>query len=147
MVSKTAIDASRREAQERLAPACQEIRARLGVQPFQVLETDGTGSAFAHWKLNLQGYHRAATHGFVASTDRLLESAYEMGRLDVASRVRIAHAEPRRASVFPAGLSILTAILELLAAPDCKITCQGLRHGMILKMLQEGPTTRLGRQN
>lgn len=135
-----AVDAARQEAAEKLAGACAEIRQRLGTQPFQVLETDGTGSAFAHWQLGLQGYHRAATHGFVATTAHLRSAAYELGALAAEERFRVTHAELRRSSVFPAGLSILTVILEALGAADCQVTCQGLRHGMILKMLQEGAT-------
>jgi exopolyphosphatase/guanosine-5'-triphosphate,3'-diphosphate pyrophosphatase len=135
------IEAARLSVRQQLGPVCAEISRRLAGQPFQVLGTDGTASAFAHWMLDLQTYNRPATHGFIAARQRLHDAAAEIGALDTETRIRITHAETRRASVFPAGLIILSEILAMLDAANCKVTAHGLRHGMILKMLAEGETT------
>lgn len=140
-VGNDRIEAARRQVRQQLGPVCAEISRLLAGRSFLVLGTDGTASAFAHWMLDLKTYNRPATHGFIAARQRLHDAAAEIGAIDTETRVRITHAESRRASVFPAGLIILSEILAMLEAPDCKVTAHGLRHGMILKMLAEGETT------
>ncbi len=99
----------------------------------------GTATTLGRLECRLDTWDRKQVHGLEMQREQLLEWTNTMLALPCSDRISIHHIHPARADVFPAGLLMLSEMLDHLGHNSFIISANGLRVGVALKMLEEAP--------
>ena len=77
-------------------------------------------------------YDRERVHGAVVTRDELEKVSRDMCALTLEARMRVPGLQPQRASVFPSGLVILFAVMDMLGARSFRASEADLLLGIVL---------------
>jgi exopolyphosphatase/guanosine-5'-triphosphate,3'-diphosphate pyrophosphatase len=96
----------------------------------------GTITSLASILLEQADYSREKVHGYKVKLESLTETLARLSKLPLFKRMSVAGLAPERADVFPAGLSIATALAEHFSWKEFSCMDSGVRIGLIYEMLR-----------
>lgn len=95
----------------------------------------GTVTTMAAVELGLSRYDRDRVHGTRLSAAQVEDLVALFARKTIAQRAGLAGMEPARADVILAGAVLVQALLAALAAPEVVVSDRGLRHGLLIDLV------------
>jgi exopolyphosphatase/guanosine-5'-triphosphate,3'-diphosphate pyrophosphatase len=104
----------------------------------RVIGSGGTFATAAAMTLRRRGSPaEAPVQGTEVSREELEELLQALGGMSPEQRRRVPGLRPERADIIVAGLTVATALLELLGASSVGINQYGIREGLLLEMVEQ----------
>lgn len=122
----------------RIVPAAAEVlRTRApDAPPHHVVASGGTAASLARVLLRLPQFNREKIHGLRVTLQEIETLAARLLPMTCEQRRREPGMPFDRAAVLPTGLLILQETLRALGARELTVSCRGLRHGLLLRLLE-----------
>ena len=109
------------------------LRASLRACPIdELMAVAGTPTSVVAVRDRLVPYDRERVHGAVVTRDELEKVSRDMCALTLEARMRVPGLQPQRASVFPSGLVILSAVMDMLGVRSFRASEADLLLGIVL---------------
>ena len=105
--------------------------------PF-VIGLGGGVAAIASVKLKLPSFVPKTLDGTFLARNDIMEQAQLYASLTLNERTNIAGLSSKRADIILASACIVQCVLEALDADSFQVSINGLRHGLLVEMFQEG---------
>ena len=101
-----------------------------------VIVTGGTATTLAAYAQEMTDYDRSRVHGFDASERYVAEVVQELAGMTSAQRGELPGIPEGRAAVWPAGLIILSEMLQCFGQKRFRVSTRGLRFGLVRRLLR-----------
>ena len=121
------------------------IRAKLAGGSVQMLGTSGTVTTLSGIRQQLPRYDRSLVDGSSLELAEIRAVCAELRELDWRGRAAQPCIGTERADLVLAGCAILEGILEAWPVPRLRVADRGLREGILLGLMRNGPHTPIGR--
>ncbi len=128
------VQALRRHVNTLAKPVISKIKTLAANKTIQLLASAGTATTFAAFDQQLHAYDRNRVHGYQANASRLSSNIERLTTMTAEQRAELPGITTGRAPVFPAGLIILSEVIQMLDTQKFSVTTRALRYGIILKM-------------
>jgi len=114
--------------------AARELPAGVGAGRDCVL-VGGAAVNMACLDQDLPSFDVRLAEGREVRGDEVARWSEELAAMDLMSRLELP-IEPGRAEILPAGLACFAAVMSQVQADSGRVTTRGLRHGLLLELLQ-----------
>lgn len=124
----------------------RELKKQIGKPPFvpdMLFGTGGTFTALAAIIMAQQGQAGQPMWGFRVTRAQIRHLVADLAQMTIERRCKVPGLSPNRADIIVAGLAVIERIMRYLRVNVVQVHTRGVRDGLLLTMVQQGPPTSL----
>lgn len=122
------------------------LKKHIGKPPFvpdMLFGTGGTFTALAAIVMAQQGQAGQPMWGFRVTRAQIRHLVADLAQMTIERRGKMAGLNPNRADIIVAGLVVIERIMRHLRVNVVQVHTRGVRDGLLLTMVQQGPPVRV----
>ncbi len=120
------------------------LKKQVGKPPFvpdMLFGTGGTFTALAAMIMARQGQAGQPMWGFRVTRAAIRHLVADLAQMPLERRSKVTGLNPNRADIIVAGLAVVERIMRHLRVNVVQVHTRGVRDGLLLTMIQQGPAT------
>jgi exopolyphosphatase/guanosine-5'-triphosphate,3'-diphosphate pyrophosphatase len=120
------------------------LKKQIGKPPFEpdmLFGTGGTFTALAAMIMARQGQAGQPMWGFRVTRAAIRHLVADLAQMPLERRSKVTGLNPNRADIIVAGLAVVERIMRHLHVNVVQVHTRGVRDGLLLTMIQQGPPT------
>jgi exopolyphosphatase/guanosine-5'-triphosphate,3'-diphosphate pyrophosphatase len=120
------------------------LKKQIGKPPFvpdMLFGTGGTFTALASMIMAQQGQAGQPMWGYRVTRAQIRHLVADLAQMTLERRGKVPGLNPNRADIIVAGLAVIERIMRYLRVNVVQVHTRGVRDGLLLTMIQQGPPT------